>query len=82
MNTLEKLTIIKRVITGYIQQYFWSNGKRIYIAPVLIFIISVMSFPRLKDCIEAVGHSLCEIMSVFDLRDMYHILLLALESQK
>ena len=34
------------------------------------------------DCLEAIGASKCEVMSVLDLRDAYHSLPLAAESQK
>ena len=35
-----------------------------------------------RDCLEAIGASKCEVMSVLDLRDAYHTLPLAEESQK
>ena len=34
------------------------------------------------NCLEAIGASKCEVMSVLDLRDAYHTLPLAVESQK
>ena len=40
------------------------------------------AFPIVRDCLEAIGASKCEVMSVLDLRDAYHILPLAEESQK
>ena len=41
-----------------------------------------MHFPLYCDCLEAIGASKCEVMSVLDLRDAYHTLPLAEESQK
>ena len=38
--------------------------------------------PIVRDCLEAIGASKCEVMSVLDLRDAYHTLPLAEESQK
>ena len=40
------------------------------------------AFPIVRDCLEAIGASKCEVMSVLDLRDAYHTLPLAEESQK
>ena len=39
-------------------------------------------FQHARNCIQAVGQSHCEIMSVVDLRDAYHTLRLAPDSQK
>ena len=33
-----------------------------------------MSFPLVKECIQQIGASQCEVMSVIDLRDAYHTL--------
>ena len=35
------------------------------------------AFPIVHDCLEAIGASKCEVMSVLDLRDAYHTLPLA-----
>ena len=40
------------------------------------------AFPIVCDCLEAIGARKCEVMSVLDLRDAYHTLPLAEESQK
>ena len=40
------------------------------------------AFPIVRDCLEAIGASKCEVMSVLDLRDAYHTLPLSKESQK
>ena len=40
------------------------------------------AFPIVRDCLEAIGTSKCEVMSVLDLRDAYHTLPLAAELQK
>ena len=41
-----------------------------------------MSFPYVKDCIERIGASQCEVMCVTDLRDAYHTLRLSPNSQQ
>ena len=41
-----------------------------------------MHSPIVRDCLEAIGASKCEVMSVLNLRDAYHTLPLAEESQK
>ena len=33
-----------------------------------------MTFPLVRECIQAIGASQCEVMSVIDLRDAYHTL--------
>ena len=40
------------------------------------------AFTIVRDCLEAIGASKCEVMSVLDLRDTYHTLPLAEDSQK
>ena len=40
------------------------------------------AFPIVRDCLEFIGASKCEAMSVLDLQDAYHTLPLAEESQK
>ena len=40
------------------------------------------AFPIVHDCLEAIGASKCEVMSVLNLRDAYHTLPLSKESQK
>ena len=44
--------------------------------------IEVSNEPKLHNCLEAIGTSKCEVMSVLNLRDAYHTLPLAEESQK
>ena len=41
-----------------------------------------ISFPLIHKCVQAIGASQCEVMSVVDLRDAYHTLRLALSSQQ
>ena len=41
-----------------------------------------MHSPLFVNCLEAIDASKCEVMSVLDLRDAYHTLPLAEESQK
>ena len=40
------------------------------------------SFPLVRDAIQILGASVCELISVIDLRDAYHTLRLSTESQK
>ena len=40
------------------------------------------SFPLVRDTIQILGASVCELISVIDLRDTYHTLRLSTESQK
>ena len=40
------------------------------------------SFPLVRDAMQVLGASECELMSVIDLRDAYHTLRLSTESQK
>ena len=40
------------------------------------------AFPIVRNCLEAIGASKCEVMSILDLREVYHTLPLAEESQK
>ena len=41
-----------------------------------------MTFPLVRECIQAIGASQCKVMSVIDLRDAYYTLRLAPSSQQ
>ena len=41
-----------------------------------------MTFPLVKECIQSIGASKCDVMSVIDLRDAYHTLRLSTNSQQ
>ena len=41
-----------------------------------------MSFPLVRECIQSIGASQCEVMSIIDLRDAYHTLRLTPNSQQ
>ena len=41
-----------------------------------------MTFPLVKECIQSIGASQCDVMSVIDLRDAYHTLRLSPNSQQ
>ena len=41
-----------------------------------------MTFPLVKECIQSIGASQCDVMSVIDLRDGYHTLRLSPNSQQ
>ena len=40
------------------------------------------AFPLVRDCLDAIGNSGCQVFTVIDLRDVYHTLRLAKQSQK
>ncbi|MCG8430082.1 MAG: RNA-directed DNA polymerase, partial [Candidatus Omnitrophica bacterium] len=40
------------------------------------------AFPLVRDCLDAIGSSKCDVLTVIDLRDAYHTLRLAKSSQK
>ena len=40
------------------------------------------AFPLVWDCLDTIGNSACEVFTMIDLRDAYHMLRLAKESQK
>ena len=40
------------------------------------------AFPLVRDCIEQLGRKKCHYLSMIDLRDAFHMLRLALSSQK
>ena len=44
--------------------------------------LNIISFPLIRECVQAIGAGQCEVMSVVDLRDAYHTLRLALSSQQ
>ena len=79
MDRLEKLGIIRKGLTGYSSPVLLVKCKEQNLYRV------VTDFRVLNErlyCLEAIGASKCEVMSVLDLRNAYHTLLLAEESQK
>ena len=90
MDRLEKLGIIKKGLTGYSLPVLLVKRKQQNLYRVVTDfrvlnerLVRVNdAFPIVRDCLEAIGASKCEVMSVLDLRDAYHTLPLAEESQK
>ena len=90
MDRLEKLGIIRKGLTGYSSPVLLVKRKQQNLYRVVTdfrvlnerLVRVNHAFPIVCDCLEAIGASKCEVMSVLDLRDAYHTLPLAEESQK
>ena len=90
MDRLEKLGIIRKGLTGYSSPVLLVKRKQqnLYRVVTDFRVLNERlervnhAFPIVRDCLEAIGASKCEVMSVLDLRDAYHTLPLAEESQK
>ena len=90
MDRLEKLGIIRKGLTGYSSPVLLVKRKQQNLYRVVTdfrvlkerLVRVNHAFPIVYDCLEAIGASKCEVMSVLDLRDAYHTLPLAEESQK
>ena len=82
MDRLVKLGILKKGLSGYSSPGMAiprknSNIPRVvgdfrYLNKRLVKLN--MTFPLVRECIQAIGASQCEVMSVIDLRDAYHTL--------
>ena len=90
MDRLEKLGIIRKGLTGYSSPVLLVKRKQQNLYRVVTdfrvlnerLVRVNHAFPIVRDCLEAIGASKCEVMSILDLRDVYHTLPLAEESQK
>ena len=90
MDRLEKVGIIRKGLTGYSSPVLLVKRKQQNLYRVVTdfrvlnerLVRVNHAFPIVRDCLEAIGASKCEVMSVLDLRDAYHMLPLAEESQK
>ena len=90
MDRLEKLGVIRKGLTGYSSPVLLVKRKQqnLYREVTDFQVLNERlvhvnhAFPIVRDCLEAIGTSKCEVMSVLDLRDAYHTLPLAEESQK
>ena len=90
MDRLERLGIIRKALTGYSFPVLLVKRKQQNLYRVVTdfrvlnerLVRVNHAFPIVRDCLEAIGTSKCEVMSVLDLRDAYHTLPLAAESQK
>ena len=90
MDRLEKMGIIKKGLTGYSSPVFLVKRKQhnLYCVVTDFRVLNEClvrvnhGLPIMGDCLEAIRVSKCEVISVLDLRDAYHTLPLAEESQK
>ena len=90
MDRLERLGIIRKALTGYSSPVLLVKRKQQNLYRVVTdfrvlnkrLVRVNHAFPIVRDCLEAIGASKCEVMSVLDLQDAYHTLPLAEESQK
>ena len=90
MDRLVKLGILKKGLSGYSSPAMAIPRKNSDIPRVVgdfralnkRLIKLNMSFPLVRECIQAIGASQCQVMSVVDLRDAHHTLRLALGSQQ
>ena len=82
MDRLEKLGIIRKGLTGYSSPVLLVKRKQQNLYRVVTYfrvlnerLVGVNhAFPIVRDCLEAIGASKCEAMSVLYLRDAYHTL--------
>ena len=90
MDCLEKLGIIEKGLTGYSSPVLLVKRKQQNLYRVVTdfrvlneWLVHINhAFPLVRDCLDAIGSSNCEVFTVIDLRDAYHTLQLAKESQK
>ena len=90
MDRLEKLGIIEKVPTGYSSPVLLVKGKQQNLYRVVTdfrvlnerLVRINHAFPLVRDCLDAIGNSMCEVFMGIDLRDAYHTLRLAKVSQK
>ena len=90
MDRLVNLGILKKGLSGYSSPAMAIPRKNSNISRVVgdfrylnkRLVKLNITFPLVRECIEAIGASQCEVMSVIDLRDAYHTLRLAPSSQQ
>ena len=90
MDRLVKLGILKKGLSGYSSPAMAIPRKNSDIPRVVgdfrylnkRLVKLNMTFQLVRECIQAIGASQCEVMSVIDLRDAYHTLGLAPSSQQ
>ena len=90
MDRLEHLGIIHKGLTGYSSPVVLVKQKNqnLYRVCSDFCILNEKlvkinhAFPLVRDCIEQLGRKKCHYLSTIDLRDAFHILRLALSSQK
>ena len=82
INYPEKLGIMKKGLIRYIHMYYgWKERKQnLYIVCTDLWLLNDKLVqinhisPIPKDCIQAIGQSHSEVMSIADLSDIYHTL--------
>ena len=90
MERLEKLGIIIKGLTGYSSPVLLVKRKQQNLFRVVTdfrvlnerLVRVNHAFPLVRDCLDAIGNSNCQVFTVIDLRDAYHTLRLAKASQK
>ena len=90
MDRFEKLGTIEKGLTGYSSPVLLVKRKQQYLYRVFTdfqvlneHLVRINhAFPLVRDCLDAIGNSECQVFTVIDLLDAYHILQLAKESQK
>ena len=90
MDRLEHLGIIHKGLTGYSSPVVLVKQKNQNLYQVCsdFYILNEKlvkinhAFPLVRDCIEQLGRKKCCYLSTIDLRDAFHMLRLALSSQK
>ena len=90
MDRLEKLGIIEKGLTGYSSPVLLVKHKQQNLYRVVTdfrvlnerLVRINHAFPLVRDCLDAIGNSECQVFTVIDLRGVYHTLRLAKQSQK
>ena len=90
MDRLEHLGIIRKGLTGYsslVVLVKWKNQNLYRVCSNFHILNEKLvkinhAFPLVRDCIEQLGRKKCHYLSTIDLRDAFHMLRLALLSQK
>ena len=90
MNKLCILGILRKELSGYSSPAMAIPRKKSDIPGVVADFRYLntrlpqlnMSFPLVRECIQSIGASQCEVMSVIDLRDAYHTVRLTPNSQQ
>ena len=90
MDRLEQLGIIEKGLTGYSSPVLLVKRKQQNLYRVVTdfrvlnerLVRINHAFRLVRDCMDAIGNSGCQVFMVIDLRDAYHTLRLAKASQK
>ena len=90
MDRLKHLGIIRKGLTSYSSPVVlvkWKNQNLYQVCSDFRILNEKLvkinhAFPLVRDCIEQLGRKKCHCLSTIDLRDTFHMLRLALSSQK